>query len=71
MFWSEPITCFAFFNADFWNVAKEFDGLKVLYGIDAHCKEQIELFEDSVKLVNKWIGEDIISSLYFCDENLK
>lgn len=56
---------------DFWNVAKDFKGLKVLYGVDAHCKEQIELFEDSVKLVNKWIGEDIISSLYFCDENLK
>lgn len=55
----------------FWNVAKYFKGLKVLYGIDAHCKEQIELYEDSVKFVNEYLGKDLVNLFDFCDENLK
>lgn len=40
--------------------------IKVIYGIDAHYKEQIRLYEDSIEMVNKIIGEEIIEKLSFC-----
>jgi len=51
-------------NKDFWNIAKDYN-IKVLYGIDAHFKEQIKLYEESIELVNKIIGDDIINKLNF------
>jgi histidinol-phosphatase (PHP family) len=54
---------------EFWNVASNYN-IKVVYGVDAHFKEQILFYEDSVKLVNEHIGKEIISKLNFCDKNL-
>ena len=56
---------------EFWKIASEYKNLKVLYGIDAHWREQIELYEKAVELANEIIGKDIISKLHFCDENLE
>jgi len=58
-------------NRDFWKIASEYD-VKVVYGVDAHAKYQIDLYEKSIELVNKEvIGEEIIKKLYFCKEDLK
>ena len=56
---------------DFWKVASEYKNLKVVYGIDAHYKEDIELSQKSLELANKHIGEEIIEKLHFCNEDLK
>ena len=56
---------------EFWKIASEYKDLKILYGIDAHFREQIELYEKAVELANEIIGKDIISKLHFCDENLE
>lgn len=45
--------------------------LKVLYGIDAHWREQIELYEKAIEVVNKLIGQNVINKLNFCNENLE
>ena len=56
---------------EFWKIASEYKNLKVVYGIDAHFQEQIDLYEGSIELVKKHIGQDIIEKLRFCNENLE
>lgn len=56
-------------NKDFWRIATDYN-IKVLYGVDAHYRNQIELYEESVKIVNDHLGKDIIEKLKFCDEKL-
>ncbi|MBQ8163416.1 MAG: histidinol-phosphatase [Clostridia bacterium] len=51
---------------EFWRIASEYD-INVVYGIDAHNKGQIELYEKSMELVNKIIGSDVIEKLHFLD----
>ena len=51
----------------FWEVATNYN-IKVIYGIDAHYKEQIRLYEDSIEMVNKIIGKEIIEKLKFCND---
>lgn len=53
-------------SKDFWNIAKEYN-IKVLYGIDAHFKDQITLYDEEIKFVNKYLGDDIINNLNFID----
>ena len=55
-------------NKSFWEIASKYD-LKVVYGVDAHAKYQIDFYEESIELVNKILGKDIIDKLSFC-ENL-
>lgn len=52
---------------EFWNIASNYN-IKVLYGIDAHFKEQIRMYEESIKFTNKIIGNEIIEKLNFCDK---
>ena len=52
---------------EFWKIASEYN-IKVLYGIDAHYKDQIQNYEKSIKIANEVIGEDIINKLNFCEE---
>lgn len=54
-------------SKEFWEIASLYD-VKVLYGIDAHFKNQIENYEKSIELVNKIIGEDIIFKLNFINK---
>lgn len=56
---------------EFWKIASEYRKLKVVYGIDAHYKEDIELSQKSLELANKHIGEEIIEKLHFCNEDLE
>lgn len=56
-------------NKDFWKIASEYN-IKVIYGVDAHYRNQIERYEESIDLVNKHIGKDVIDKLHFCDYNL-
>ena len=49
---------------EFWEIASMYD-VKVVYGIDAHFREQIELYEESIKVVNELIGEKTINKLNF------
>ena len=56
---------------EFWKIASEYKNLKVLYGIDAHWREQIELYEKAIEVVNKLIGQNVINKLNFCNENLE
>lgn len=55
---------------EFWEIASTYN-VKVVYGIDAHFKEQIEYYEESVETCNKYLGEDIISKLHFVNDKLK
>ena len=57
-------------NKEFWKIASEYKDLKVLYGIDAHFREQIDLYEKAINIVNEHIGLDTINKLHFCNENL-
>lgn len=49
---------------EFWEVASKFN-IKVIYGIDAHYREQIRNYEKSIEVVNNLIGEEIIGKLNF------
>ncbi len=56
---------------EFWKIASQYRNLKVLYGIDAHYNEQIELYEETIKVANEHIGQDVVNKLNFCNENLE
>ncbi len=51
---------------EFWKIASEYD-IHVVYGIDAHHRGQIELFNEFVELANEIIGKDVIEKLNFVD----
>ena len=51
----------------FWEVASNYN-IRVIYGVDAHFKEQIRLYEESIAMVNKTIGKEIINKLNFVNE---
>lgn len=51
----------------FWEVASNYN-IRVIYGVDAHFREQIRLYEKSIELVNKVIGKEIIDKLNFIDK---
>lgn len=51
----------------FWEIATNYN-IKVLYGIDAHFRGQIPLFNELVLLANEIIGEDTIKKLDFIEE---
>ena len=51
---------------EFWEVVSNYN-VKVIYGIDAHYKKQIEQYEESIKLANKIIGNNTIKKLKFSD----
>ena len=53
-------------SKEFWKIASEYN-IKVLYGIDAHYKNQIRNYEKTVDFVNKFIGEETINKLNFID----
>ena len=55
---------------EFWKVATNYN-IKVIYGIDAHYKEHIRLYEDSIEMVNKILGKEIIDKLHFCNDKLE
>lgn len=54
-------------NANFWRIASNYN-VKVLYGIDAHHKRQIMLFNKLIQLSNEIIGNDTIKKLQFVNE---
>lgn len=56
---------------EFWKIASEYKNLKVVYGIDAHFQNQIELYEKALELTKNYIGQDIIKELHFCNEKLE
>jgi len=49
---------------EFWDVVSHYD-IKVIYGIDAHSKDQILKYEESIELVNQIIGKEILDKLNF------
>ena len=51
---------------EFWNIASEYV-IKVLYGIDAHHKNQIATYDKSIAIANEIIGQEILSKLHFCE----
>jgi len=51
----------------FWEIAAKYQ-IKVLYGIDAHYRGQILLWNELVKLANGVIGKEIIEKLDFIEE---
>ncbi len=54
---------------EFWQIASTYN-IKVVYGVDAHFRSQIELYEKSIELVNESLGKDVIGKLNFCNSNL-
>ncbi len=48
----------------FWDIATKYN-IKVLYGIDAHHKGQILLWNELLELAKEVIGEDTINKLNF------
>ncbi len=53
-------------SKDFWNIAKDYD-IKVVYGIDAHHRGQILLWNELLELAKDVLGEDIINKLNFTE----
>lgn len=53
--------------SEFWKVVSNYN-LRVIYGIDAHYREQIRQYEESIDMANKIIGKEIINKLIFCKE---
>ena len=51
-------------SKEFWKIASMYN-INVLYGIDAHFKEQIEMYKESVEFTNKYIGNDVINKMKF------
>lgn len=51
----------------FWQVATNYN-IKVLYGVDAHFKQQIQLCKELIQLANEIIGEETIQKLNFIEE---
>lgn len=54
-------------NENFWKIASEYN-VKVLYGLDTHHRNYIELFPKLVELANIKIGADVISKLNFVED---
>ncbi len=54
-------------SKEFWEIASQYN-IKVLYGIDAHYKEQIRMYEKCIDLTNEIIGSDIINKLNFIND---
>lgn len=52
---------------EFWNVATKYN-IKVLYGIDAHHRGQILLWNELIELANEILGKEIINKLNFIEE---
>lgn len=52
---------------DFWEIASHYN-VNVIYGIDAHNKDQIVNFEKSICLANKIIGNEVINKLNFISD---
>lgn len=48
----------------FWNVVTNYN-IKVLYGIDAHYKGQIALWNELLELADEILGEELIDELRF------
>lgn len=51
---------------DFWKVATNYK-IKVVYGIDAHYKGQIALWNELLELARQILGDEIINNLCFID----
>lgn len=52
---------------DFWEIAASYN-IKVLYGLDAHHKGQILVWNELIELANDIIGEETIKKLKFIQE---
>lgn len=57
-------------NKNFWRILSEYKDIKVLYGIDAHSKNQILNSKITHKIANQILG-DIINELNFVDYELQ
>ena len=53
-------------SKEFWKIASQYN-IKVIYGIDAHFKEQIRTYEQCIEIVNNIIGKDVINKLSFIE----
>lgn len=52
---------------EFWKIATNYN-IKVLYGIDAHHKGQILLWNELIQLANEILGKEIIKELNFLEK---
>lgn len=52
---------------EFWEIASNYN-VRVIYGVDAHYKDQIRQYEESIDIANEIIGKEIIDKLNFCEE---
>lgn len=52
---------------EFWNIATKYN-IKVLYGIDAHHKGQILLWNELIELAQEVLGKEILSKLNFIED---
>ncbi len=55
---------------NFWEIISQYH-VKVLYGVDAHSKQQIQFYRESVQLANEIIGEETIEKLKFIETDKK
>ncbi len=55
-------------SKEFWEIASNYN-IRVLYGIDAHFKEQIRYYNESINYVNNYIGKNIIDKLNFIEND--
>lgn len=57
-------------SKEFWKIASSYN-VKVVYGVDAHFREEINDYENCVNLVKEYLGDETINKLNFVNENLE
>lgn len=53
-------------SKEFFNIASKYN-IKVIYGIDAHFKEQIDMYDEEKVIADNIIGKDILDKLNIID----
>ena len=54
---------------EFWNIVTKYN-IRVVYGIDAHHRGQIVLWNELLELAHEVLGEEIISKLNFIEDDI-
>lgn len=63
----EELSLIRYPNKEFWQIVSEYPNIKVLYGIDAHFRNQILLFEEMCEIAERIIGKETVSKLNFIE----
>ena len=67
LFLRNRVSTIAYPCKKFWEIASNYN-IKVIYGVDAHFREQINQYKESIDAVNKHLGEEVMKKLNFIEK---